>query len=222
MMSKSFKIKLVLLLLCFSFPVAAVERFNSKVIIKNSVEIQPSLRQFIAKLNHLVEHRNTPEIELRSFNDFADVIELYSPPLSEQANKSGWVALATMLKAKRYQKINGNICAPAIAKPVSSERPDEFWLLWGYVDGTNVFVRSAPSLKAKPIDSLSYEVVEPIQGEQGDSVKGLDGKGLWIEIMTSKGKRGYMYSTYFKPFKQKQLCYRQLNGHWKIVDVLSN
>ncbi len=220
-----------------SLPAIADGRFSSKVYIPNLYQPDDSLTRFISELERLAEKQDLPKLLARVENRFyisRDFGGMYNPEHSHEQNfinifslddsklrhefrGSGWAMLKKILHGRSFQKVDGDICSPANALPIKNKLPDEFWLSWGYVAGEDVFVRSAPNLQAEPIDSLSYEVVEPVEGMQGDRVKGLNGQGLWIKINTPSGKQGYMYSTYFDNFLKAQNCYRQVAGQWKII-----
>ena len=214
----------------------ASPRYESKVRIPNQVSPDAALTDFIDGLRKIAVVRDLSEIEESVRNDFffsrdfggvfdaestgADnfirALSLDDASLAPEYRGTGWVYLNELLSARSFQKVASSICMPANAVPVSQKRPDEFWLSWGYVHGTDVFIRRSPDLQSEPLASLSYEVVEPVAGEAGDRVKGLDGNGLWIKVNTASGIKGYMYSSFFRNFQQAQLCFRQQNNVWKI------
>lgn len=221
----------------FSLPVIADGRFSSKVYIPNSYQPDDTLLSFISEIDDLAEKKDLSKLlervdtrfsissdfggiyrsEQSYEQNFIDIFSLDDSKLRHEFRGTGWAMLKTLLRESSFQKVDGRVCSPANVLPVKHNLPDEFWLSWGYVAGEDVFVRSAPNLQAVPIDSLSYEVVEPVEGVQGDRVKGLNGLGLWIKVKTPRGKQGYMYSTYFDDFLKAQICYKQVSGQWKII-----
>ena len=221
----------------FSLSVSADGRYSSKVYIPNQYQPDDSLISFTSQLDKLAEKKDLSMLLTRvdkrfyfsrdfggMFNpehsheqNFINIFSLDDSKLRQEFRGSGWAMLKKLLNERSFQKVKGDICSPANVLPVKDNLPDEFWLSWGYVAGEDVFVRSEPNLQAEPIDSLSYEVIEPVEGMQGDRVKGLNGQGLWIKVNTPRGKQGYMYSTYFDNFLKAQICYRQVSGQWKII-----
>lgn len=230
----------VLSLCLYASSPAIAQQFNSKVQIPHQVEPDESLRAFISDLKEFTAEKDLTAISRNVSEDFylsrdfggvfdpaksgsdnfIEILSLDDSKLAQDYVGSGWKMLESLLQNESYQMVEGDVCAPANAEPVKQTLPDEFWLSWSYVNGSDVFVRSKPSLSAEPLTSLSFEAFEPSTGIKGDRVKGLDGEGLWIELSLSGGQKGYIYSSYVENFQLAQVCYRKQENDWQIVSYV--
>lgn len=222
----------------FSSNAFSLERYSSDVVLGGLYKPDKTLLNFIAELKRRVVYQDRGTLLSRvssSFKILDDRADIYDPQASPRANflnlfaidgslggqsqEASWRYLSALLNSHNsYQKIEGMICTPANAKPLQSPKPEEFWRSWVYVNGTGVYAREAPSLKAEPVAVLSYVAVEPVSGEYGDRVKGRSGQGLWVNVRLPSGSTAYIHSSLLQNFAEPQLCFdRSTVGKWRVA-----
>ena len=160
-------------------------------------------------------------------------------PDSDADEPSGWRRLAEKLAARSLGRWGGaeqgiNACLPAEASLGTAETaPDkaleekayrianglrsDFWLQWGYVEGTDVLVRARPGTASPALDVLSRQAVW-VTDWRGRS--GPDGKGghKWIPVNSPAGFSGYVRADLVTAFLEDRICFgRDDNGRWKII-----
>jgi hypothetical protein len=87
---------------------------------------------------------------------------------------------------------------------------------YGGITGSNVNVRSAPSLGAPVIAQLTYDVVKA-EAPLTASVRIGDYTYPWVAIVTPDGKKGYVAQKYIrKPVDYRMGLRKDSTNHWKI------
>lgn len=90
--------------------------------------------------------------------------------------------------------------------------------------GENVNVREKPTIKAKVIDRISYEIVEyqfpiddPWQPEVRKTTQSLPEGKYWYAIKLKNGKIGYVIEDYVSDNYYIDLCVAKTPNGWKLV-----
>ncbi len=80
--------------------------------------------------------------------------------------------------------------------------------------GTNVNLREGPSVEAKVLDRLSYNVVKAVQDPEAPMS---EERPEWIKIETLGGKSGYVNSRYVRSPIDYRAGFEKKRGQWKMT-----
>lgn len=106
------------------------------------------------------------------------------------------------------KETKNRFCAPYLFENFPADL-DEFRHL--AIFGSNVNLRSKPSLMAPVVAQLSYNVVEAV--EPGSQDEDSD----WMEIRTLGGKRGFVKSGFVRSPIDYRACFEKKRGKWKMT-----
>ncbi len=90
------------------------------------------------------------------------------------------------------------------------------------VTGKKVNVRKDPSSESPVVETLDYEIVKPLYTDQEPRKEKIDGiNGKWIQVMTSSGKEGYIFSQYLhSPIGHRAIFIKE-DKSWKLSVFVS-
>lgn len=101
--------------------------------------------------------------------------------------------------------------------------PDEFAeSSCGIIAGENVNIRQAPSSKSKVIDRLTYDLVRAAPAGGDQVAEKIDGETHpWVEIITPRGEKGYVFGKFFRHQLDYRAILRKKDGAWKMIAFIA-
>jgi hypothetical protein len=200
---------------------------------RNEVITDPSLVKFMAKLNHIIDTKNTKALltvmdtDVKVSFDEAlgrqSFVKMWKP---DSPKSEVWKLLRTIIKMGgvwRYPKDSSVFIFPyATTANGDSTDPDEIMV----ITDTNVNLREKPSRNAKIITRLSYNMVKEAQDPLNNSNAEIAhlqflGRNEWNYIATLDGKyTGYVYYKYIWSVIDYRLYLQKEKGKWSITIFL--
>lgn len=88
--------------------------------------------------------------------------------------------------------------------------------------GKKVNVRKAPSSKSPVVETLDYEIVKTVNAEPYPKKEKIDGfNGIWIQVITSSGKKGYIFSRYIHSPIGHRAIFEKRDNVWLMTAFVS-
>jgi hypothetical protein len=153
--------------------------------------------------------------------DVAAVVEASDPGIRLGFDASGGVDTLRRQLADRSETWNalrevlargGAFSSPtSFAAPyVYSNWPERFdSFACAAVTGTNVRLRSAPSLDAPIVAAVSHAIVRVIEAAKPG--------GMWSRIQLGDGRTGYMWSDYVRSPAGYRALFNRIDGRWRMT-----
>ena len=84
------------------------------------------------------------------------------------------------------------------------------------VVGSGVRYRTAPSLQAKVVDRLSYDIIEVLDNQGPKETIGGE-TYPWVTIKSLAGKEGYIFGKYLVSPIDYRAGFKKMDGRWKMI-----
>jgi hypothetical protein len=202
---------------------------KDKMRPRNEVNTDPSLVRFMAKLNHIIDTKNTKALlavmdtDIKvSFGEYwghEGFIEMWKP----NNPKSGvWKLLPTLINMGGVWESppDDSLFVFPYATTAEADSVDPDWVM--VITDTNVNMREKPDKNAKVITRLSYNMVtegnDPLDNSHPEIAHlQFVGRNKWNYVSTLDRKyAGYVYYTYIWSVIDYRLYLQKEKGKWSI------
>ncbi|MCC2113719.1 MAG: hypothetical protein KDJ16_16910 [Hyphomicrobiales bacterium] len=159
--------------------------------------------------------------------------------LADEYKGDGWRKLDAKLKARALgpwgeKEWRIDACLPAEPRLGTAEtapdkaleeragalaeaRQSDFWLLWGYVEATDVLVRAKPAASSTALDVVSTQAVWIADWLTVDDLDGVPDR-KWVKVNSPAGHTGYIVADFLLGFLEDRICFgKDAAGEWKII-----